>query len=227
MKLNISAIYEITHAESGRSYVGSSTNIGRRWKNHRFSLARGTHHAKHLQRAWNKYGAECFTFSIIEVAANPDDLFERETYFIEQRRAAFGVYNTAPVGGSTRGLKKGPMPPETRKRISASHTGIKPNEEARQRMSEAAKQRPPISEETRQKFVAHMTGRKMGPLSDAHRQAISVVHKGKTISEEHRMALSRAHKGRPLSEEHRRKKSEAAKLQHARRRAMQHAASQA
>lgn len=216
---DVSGIYTITHKESGRAYVGSSSRIRRRWQAHISLLRRDVHKTCRLQRAWNKYGEAAFSFEIVDAEVPLALLAQRETEWIERHRAAAGVYNTAPVGGSTRGLKLGPRPQEVRDRIAAAHLGITPTEETRMRLREAAKQRPPIGEATRQKFVDRMTGRKMGPLSEAHRAAIGAVHKGKTISEEHRQALSRAHKGRPLSEEHRRKKSEAAKRQWERRRA--------
>lgn len=75
-----SGIYQIKHIESGKIYVGSAKNLRLRWKEHRKFLNRGTHHSRHLQSAWVKYGGRmAFEFSILLLCA-PDDLL-----FFEQR----------------------------------------------------------------------------------------------------------------------------------------------
>lgn len=216
-QMQISGIYSIVCAVSGRAYIGSSVRIHYRWKQHLSSLRAGKHHSIFLQRAWNKNGEQNFRFSIVEIC-DKSDLIERENFHIDTHRLDVGVFNAAPAAGSTRGLVKGPMPEEIRAKISNTHKGMKHTDAAKIKMSASGRARAPISEETRNKFIAHMTGRKLRPLSAEHRAAISAVHKGKVISEEHRAALSLAHKGRPLSDEHKRKKSEAAKRQHARQR---------
>ncbi len=59
-------IYAITHLASGRRYIGSCLTPTRRWIEHRSRLKCQRHHCEHLQRAWNKYGAGAFEFSILE-----------------------------------------------------------------------------------------------------------------------------------------------------------------
>ena len=57
-----SGIYKITCLQNGRVYVGQAINIKDRWTSHMQCLNRNKHHNIHLQRAWNKYGEECFKF---------------------------------------------------------------------------------------------------------------------------------------------------------------------
>ena len=59
-ELNVCGIYAITHVDSGRSYIGSSTNIKTRVRKHIEALKRGTHHSKYLQRVFSRYGQDSF-----------------------------------------------------------------------------------------------------------------------------------------------------------------------
>lgn len=59
-------IYGIIRRETGDAYVGSTVSLSERWSEHRRQLRRGEHHCRYLQRAWNKYGASAFDFSVLE-----------------------------------------------------------------------------------------------------------------------------------------------------------------
>jgi group I intron endonuclease len=63
-------------------YVGSTSNISKRWSRHRQELSDGTHRNKHLQAAWAKYGAEAFDWRILELC--PAEVrIEREQHYID------------------------------------------------------------------------------------------------------------------------------------------------
>lgn len=68
-------IYRISCSQDPRSYIGSSNNIERRWKDHKRQLDAGTHKNKKLQLDWDAYGDESFTFNILE---ETDDLVAQE-----------------------------------------------------------------------------------------------------------------------------------------------------
>lgn len=76
----VSGIYEIRCILNDKKYIGSSSNISQRFWDHRTQLKRNVHHNQHLQHAWNKYGAEMFSFNIIEKCPR-DILLEREYYW--------------------------------------------------------------------------------------------------------------------------------------------------
>lgn len=59
-------IYKITCISNSKIYIGSSIDIKRRIQNHKAALRNNRHDNIHLQRAWNKYGENNFTFEIIE-----------------------------------------------------------------------------------------------------------------------------------------------------------------
>lgn len=58
-------VYKITNTVNGKIYVGESLDIMKRWKSHKYDLAKGKHHSYKLQADYNKYGADVFKFEII------------------------------------------------------------------------------------------------------------------------------------------------------------------
>lgn len=70
-------IYEIKNKVTGKIYIGSSKQIEKRWEQHLQALEKGEHHSILLQRAWNKYGKECFEF-IVKEECKEEELLVRE-----------------------------------------------------------------------------------------------------------------------------------------------------
>lgn len=60
-------IYQILNLVNGHCYIGRTTNIKVRWRNHLYCLNHCTHPNPHLQAAWNKYGAASFEFRIVQL----------------------------------------------------------------------------------------------------------------------------------------------------------------
>lgn len=85
-------IYQITCTVSGKSYVGSSRRIYRRWNEHSYLLRRGLHKSPRLQQAWNKHGEANFAFSVLEECA-VNELFAREQHWIDLKKRD---YNSMP-----------------------------------------------------------------------------------------------------------------------------------
>jgi hypothetical protein len=54
-------IYQIL-CQNGHRYVGSSTDITKRWTVHKCFLRQGKHHSQALQQAWVKYGEDRLYF---------------------------------------------------------------------------------------------------------------------------------------------------------------------
>lgn len=53
-------LYIIRNTVNSKVYVGSTVDIHKRWRTHKWRLNRGDHHSHHLQNAWDKYGKENF-----------------------------------------------------------------------------------------------------------------------------------------------------------------------
>jgi group I intron endonuclease len=175
-------IYMIKNNINGKCYIGQTKarRVQSRWANHK-NRPHGL-----LKLAFEKYGIENFSFEIITEVSD-DDLNEIEISEISLRNTV------APRGYN---LEKGGRRSKivndiTKNTMKSRMLGTKLSPETRYKISEAAKTRPPISEETRRK--------------------LSISNKGKTVSEETKLKISEANKGRQISEETRKKLSDSAK----------------
>ena len=57
-------IYKITNNINNKFYIGSSKNITKRFKEHKWRLKNNKHPNNKLQNSWNKYGEENFKFEV-------------------------------------------------------------------------------------------------------------------------------------------------------------------
>jgi group I intron endonuclease len=73
-----SGVYVIRCLVTMKEYIGSSNNINHRLSAHRSHLRAGTHQNPHLQRAWDKYGEDNFTFSSVFYCDSDDVLNEEQ-----------------------------------------------------------------------------------------------------------------------------------------------------
>lgn len=170
-------IYLITNTVNGKVYVGSSVDLDKRWYMHQNRLTAGAHRNSHLQRAWQKYGASAFTFSVLELTER-ECLIEREQFWIDKLCASDEVsYNICRTAANTR-------------------LGVKVSEETRQRMS-AATTGQRHSEETRERIAAAKRGVKRPPRSQEYRDNIGAARRGKKASEETRAKMREARARRP------------------------------
>ena len=79
-------IYQIVNQVNGKSYIGQSRNIEKRWRQHKFGLNRETalqQGSYPLRSAFLKYGLIKFKFEIIEECSE-NDLLIREQYWIDK-----------------------------------------------------------------------------------------------------------------------------------------------
>ena len=168
--LNRPGIYEILNTVNGKRYIGSAHKLGRRWKDHQYSLRRGDHHSKALQRAWNKYGEKAFRFLVILTCAPTDEmLFFYEQQLITKvspeyntakdvRRPMLGLKHSEEAkkknGDARRGKKMPPRSDAHRKALSEANkgksrgVGRKNTAEAKERMRQAAlkREKKPLSQ---------------------------------------------------------------------------------
>lgn len=126
------AVYAITH-KSGKQYIGSSAELHKRWVRHKWELNTKVHHAKKLQRSWNKYGEGEFAFSVIE-EVNADSLVEREQFWMDTFKPFFN--SSLIAGGGCHGYSH---TQEARRRIGLASSNRVRSPETRKKMSEARK----------------------------------------------------------------------------------------
>ena len=98
----MTGIYKITCLANNKSYIGQSVSIKRRWATHKRELAAGTHYNEYLQRAYNKYGKDNFTYEILELCSK-DKLNEREQFYVAIFDTFKNGYNCDLGGHNTSG----------------------------------------------------------------------------------------------------------------------------
>jgi group I intron endonuclease len=156
-------VYLIRNVTNNKVYVGSAArSIHERWTCHKWQLRHNKHENRHLQHAWGKYGEQAFEFIILESIENVDTILEREQFWLDlyMSRDRSACYNNSPTAGSCRGVK---LSKETKERMRVAQTGKKYSDEARQKMSESGKLRPPPSDATRAKLSKALRGRRRTP----------------------------------------------------------------
>jgi hypothetical protein len=65
-------VFQVKNTISGKVLLGSSLNLEGALNGHRFSLTIGAHRTTALQRDWNSYGSDAFTFEVLEVVKISD-----------------------------------------------------------------------------------------------------------------------------------------------------------
>jgi len=192
-------IYMIKNIANNKKYIGSTINFKKRFIGHKWALKNNKHFNKHLQRSYNKYGANNFEFSILEIC-NKDMLEIRESAFIK-------YYNTMD-------FKYGYNLVDARTNTGYKHT--------KETIDKIIKQKN--TEESRKNMSLKMMGNKNGLgriVSDDIKQKLSnerkgvwklghKFQKGHIISEESRLKMRLAklgkvsnNKGKIFSEESR------------------------
>lgn len=177
-----SGIYQIRNIINGHIYIGSTIDIQKRWSSHVRLLNNNTHHSRHLQNAWNKYGEQAFEFSVLLQVDDVSSLLDIEQEFLDERAPE---YNMSPTAGSSLGVK---CTEETKRNISAAKKG-KPGSwlgkhhtaETKHKLSEARKGQPAWN--------------KGGHATEEQKHKLSEASKGKYLSEETKHKISTALKG--------------------------------
>ena len=181
-----SGVYRILNTVTGKSYVGSAADIGRRWTQHRSQLRRGVHHSVKLQRSWVVHGAEVFEFSVLELVDGDVALIAREQHWIDALNAYHGGYNTCADAGRTTGYR---FTDEQRKNASVAKKGKTVfTDEHRAKISDGLRGQV-FTEERRKKIAEKSAARMATPEGKA---AIRAANTGRKWSPETRAKMMAA-----------------------------------
>lgn len=205
--MSTNVIYKIRNVVNGKFYVGSAKDTRTRFRQHRKLLRKGTHHCKHLQAAWNKYGEDVFKFEVVERLESWDELEPAEDRWLAEHVGQPYCYNSgrsarAPwrgVFGSAH-PNYGKVTPDSVKQVlseatkeqwrtSDPRTGTTHSEETKQLMSVKVQQA--LAEGRAGRFIpTEETRRKMSEALKGNQNA-----KGHVRSEEHRRKLAESARG--------------------------------
>lgn len=159
-------VYQIENKVSGVIYIGSAVDFYRRWRRHHNELTRGVHSNQHLSRAWEKYGANSFIWSVIEeTEPTREALLSREQYWLDKARSeGRELYNTCVIAGSHLGVKRSEKTKKLMSDIAKKRgdNGVVRDEEWRRQISEA--NRSNVETRCDEKFREKMSKLKMGNI---------------------------------------------------------------
>ena len=89
----IIGVYKITCLSSGKYYIGYSKEIEKRFHTHKMLLRASRHFNILLQRAYDKYGYDDFTFDILHTCNATDEAKELELKYLEDINIRPLLYN--------------------------------------------------------------------------------------------------------------------------------------
>jgi len=95
-------VYKITNKLDGKFYIGSTSNLIKRYYTHINHIRTGKNSCVKLIRAVNKYGEENFTFEIV-CECPIEEVLKIEQRYIDSLKPH---YNVAKIAGSNLGIKR-------------------------------------------------------------------------------------------------------------------------
>ena len=160
-------IYKIV-SPSGKMYIGSSSQIEARFRQHKSELRNGRHHCIGLQRAYDKYNG-ALQFAPLFVCAR-ENLLEYEQRCIDYFNHGATLYNGSLIAGAVE------MTPNVRAKLAQGQKGRHPSKETlvKMRAAKLGHKKGPHSPETIEKMRA--TALRRSPESYAQRGATRRLH---------------------------------------------------
>ena len=92
MAETISGVYKITNTVTGDFYIGSSKDVKRRWKNHKYYIKCNEHPNNPLYLDMQKYSVDKFELQIL-AEVEIEQLKEKEQEFIEKLKPTYNQMN--------------------------------------------------------------------------------------------------------------------------------------
>jgi len=168
-------IYRIVNKINGKSYIGSSNNIKRRFYEH-FAPCNSLNKNTVFVRAIKKYGKKSFMLDVLQELTDASLLPYYEKFWIEKLKPEYNM-NEGGIGNCGRTVTE-----ETKKLLSAA----------------SKKQWVEIPEEHKQEVLTrNLIGPRKGhPVSKETREKLRAANLGKKASEETRRKISESNKGK-------------------------------
>ena len=88
MAEKIIGVYKITNTVTNDFYIGSSNNVKRRWREHKYYIKCKNHPNNQMYQDMQKYGVDKFDFQILE-EVEIAYLKEKEQWFIEKMHPTY------------------------------------------------------------------------------------------------------------------------------------------
>lgn len=147
-------IYIIQNTINNHIYIGSSSNVTKRFNSHLNLLNKNKHFNSHLQAAWNKYRKENFVFLHVEKISNPKTRLIRENKWIKIHKPE---YNNILVNDNNYFFHSD----ETKEKIRQKALNRKVSDETKAKIKQINKGKV-LSEETKLKISESNKGKSHG-----------------------------------------------------------------
>ena len=91
----IIGVYKITNTlcPEGKYYIGYSCNVKQRWQKHKSTLRGGKHRNIRMQRAYEKYGSDCFDYEVLQECETEEEAKNVELSYLEDLTIRDKLYN--------------------------------------------------------------------------------------------------------------------------------------
>jgi len=179
-------VYKITNLINNKSYIGITSNIGKRIHQH-FSLTK-KRYKSHLYNSINKHGCKNFKIDSIDFAFSRQEVFKKEKYWIKELNTKNpSGYNLTNGGDGIVGYKH---TQETKDKIAEARKGKRATQKTKDKIRKKAIGRK-ASKETIKKLSESHKGYKQ---SQEHIDKIAKANTGKKRTQEQRNRMSLAQK---------------------------------
>lgn len=202
----IGGIYRILNKINGGFYIGSAICFVDRKRDHFRDLEKNKHYNLHLQRAYNKYGADAFVFEILESYESPttQELHDWEQWYLDN------VLHTYNILKKAKGIHKGHKASEETKRRMSEWWNKPENKEQVEniRKSRLGKLNNFFgkhhSNDTRKK-LSIISSRQIGDKnpffgkkhSEEYKEKMSIIHSNVSKETKLKMSNNSARRGKP------------------------------
>lgn len=131
----IIGVYCLKNTSTNEIYIGSSKDTRKRMTTHLRNLKLGKHYNKYIQKSYDEYGVDCFSFEVICVCEQ-HELLDKEQYYLDFHKPEFNISLTSncPMGGRKHTEECKAEMSRTRKGVSRN-LGMKHTEENKRKRS--------------------------------------------------------------------------------------------
>ena len=174
-------VYAIVNLLNNKKYIGSSSSIRRRYRQHFNELSNDKHANPILQKAFNKYGQKHFGFLILETCENVKDTL----LFIEQKYIdELGDYNICKIAGKTTGVHNSGhiITQKHREIIAESNRNRKWNESSLKKKSEQMRNSPLVAKQRKKVDMFSIDGIYIQTFDSISNAATSMGNTNKRVS---------------------------------------------
>lgn len=171
----IFSIYKITNIINNKIYIGKTSNVNKRWKQHiKISVTKEKKAYQYLHKSINKYGIDNFRIEVLETNLNEFDAFEKEKFWIQNFNSNdFNIGMNLTNGGEGASGLKWSEESRDKKRGKNNHNYGKP-----------------LSDDVKEKLSLSLSGENNGFYGKKHSKEIIDFLKNREISDDIKNMIS-------------------------------------